>query len=126
MIKNIGQYFQHFSILTSLVVGFSTAAYGNDDAYRVDRKFKAAGHIINDHTRDACDSSQLVKVEARDGVVGLKPGETRFFANAHPDKKWRWWCGGSGEKARIEGARYVMAVRKANGVIDWYSVNIDL
>src|SRR5262245_4781917 len=108
-------------------------------AETVDEKIKKqlrAGAIdikIGEHTRDACDRrNNITVVAATDKDVVIKPGETKYF-KINKDKGdyersggWYWMCGGSRERARIKGAIYIKAVRKENGVTDWYSVAIEL
>ena len=92
----------------------------------VDEKFKKLGNNeieVLDHTRDACDKSHIVRIFCTDGNVVLKPKETRYFKTRRTDGSWNWTCVSTVlERARISGAVYIKAVRKANGVIDWYKV----
>jgi hypothetical protein len=103
-------------------------------AETIDERFKKLGENkleVGDHTRDACDRANVVTITSTtDGDIQLRPGETKYF---EIDKKkdgytqsggWYWKCGNSEEKARIRGATYIKAVRKENGVIDWYSVTL--
>lgn len=92
----------------------------------VDEEFKKLGKNeieVLDHTRDACDKSHIVRILSTDGNVLLKPKETRYFKTANKDGSWNWICVSNvRERARISGAIFIKAVRKANGVIDWYKV----
>jgi hypothetical protein len=100
-------------------------------AQTVDEEFKQLGEDaieIIDHTRDACDKDDLVRITSTtDGSVTLRPGQVRYFRIRDIDDYtrsggWYWRCGGSEERARIKGANYIKSIRKANGVIDWYKV----
>jgi hypothetical protein len=92
----------------------------------VDEEFKGLGDNeieVLGHTRDACDKSHIVRIICSDGGVTLKPKETKYFRTLHKDGSWNWICiFGVRERARISGAVFIKAVRKANGVIDWYKV----
>jgi hypothetical protein len=108
-------------------------------AETVDEKIKkqiAAGAIevkTQDHTRDACDRGNNITITSTtDGDVVLKPGEEKYF-KIDKDKDdytrsggWYWKCGNTPEKARIKGATYIKAIRKENGVVDWYWVLVEL
>ncbi len=104
-------------------------------AQTVNERFKKLGmdHIqIEDHTRDACDRGNDITITTTtDGKVVLKPGETKFFEIKKDDQYtrsggWVFYCGNSEERARIRGSTYIMAVRKNNGVVDWFWVTIKL
>lgn len=92
----------------------------------VDEEFKKLGNDeieVLEHTRDACDKSHTVRISCSDGNITLKPNETRYFKTRRKDGSWMWTCVSDVlERARISGAVYIKAVRKANGVIDWYQV----
>jgi hypothetical protein len=106
---------------------FTSQAY----AGTVDQEFKSAGEDsidIIDHTRESCDKGDNVTVmSTTDGGVILKPKRTKYFRIDDSDNYtksggWYWKCGNTPERSRISGANVIKAIRKANGVIDWYSV----
>ena len=94
----------------------------------VDDEFKSLNKSdieVLDHTRDACDKEHTVRiVSATDPHLILEPGQTRYFKLRKLGRsgQWHWLCGDQPEQARLSGATYIKAVRKANGVIDWYKV----
>lgn len=103
-------------------------------ALTVDEEFKAAGpdsYTVGDHTRDACDSDDDVSIKSTDGSITLFPRKTIYFTPKEFDSYtrsggWYWKCGISSEKSRFDWwgyGKYVMAIRKSNGVIDWYQID---
>ena len=107
---------------------------GSDAMPTVDELFKnpPPGRRIqvHDHTRDACDREHIVSIKsATDGDIRLEPGDTKFFKIRDRDNYERSGgfyrnCGDSDERARIDRADYIQAIRKDNGVIDWFWVSI--
>jgi hypothetical protein len=85
---------------------------------------------VHDHTRDACDRENDVIIKsATDGDIRLVAGDTKFFKIRDHDNYERsggfyWTCGDSDERARISRADFIQAIRKDNGVIDWFWVSI--
>jgi hypothetical protein len=105
----------------------------------VDKQFKEIGEgnirIIH-HTRDACDEENDITITSTtDGDVVLRPGTTKYFKIKQFDSYtkrggWYWECGTTPEQSCIAGASkeyqgktvFIKAIRKANGVVDWYTV----
>ena len=105
----------------------------------IDAQFKKLGEDnikIMSHTRDSCDKENLITVTSTtDGDVLLNPGQTKYFQIRRFDSYtksggWYWKCGNTPEQSRIKGASedflgrsiVIKAIRKSNGVIDWYTV----
>jgi hypothetical protein len=63
-------------------------------------------------------------VSATDPRVILESKQTKCFKlrKRAISGEWFWRCGTQLERAHLAGATYIKAVRKANGVIDWYKV----
>ena len=105
----------------------------------VDKKFKKLGEDnieVFNHTRDACDRENDITITSTtDGDVTLLPGQTKYFQIKKFDGYtksggWYWKCGNTPEQSRLGGASgkvvdkpvVIKAIRKLNGVVDWYSV----
>ncbi|MEK6282633.1 MAG: hypothetical protein AABN95_19915 [Acidobacteriota bacterium] len=98
----------------------------------VDEQFKeiGEGHIkVLSHTRDSCDKENHITITSTtDGDVVLIPGDTKYFKIKKFDGYtksggWYWKCGNTPEQSRIKGGSGVVkAIRKSNGVVDWYTV----
>jgi hypothetical protein len=103
------------------------------EAQTIDRKFKEFGEQrirVREHTRDACSRECRITVTSTtDGNVIITPGETKFFQISESDGYnlqggWYWKCCQTEERSRINGARYIKAIRNADtGAIEWYSVD---
>jgi hypothetical protein len=102
----------------------------------VDKKLKKLGEDnmeILEHTRDACDQEDDITITSTtDGDVSLLPGQTKYFDVKRFDSftksgGWYWKCGNTPEKSRLpikHNRTFVKAIRKKNGVVDWYTVGI--
>jgi hypothetical protein len=114
------------TLVVLLLVNSAARADTIDEQFK---KFNEKQIKIKDQTSDACDRANVVTITSTtDGKIDLRPGQTKYFKIARDKDEfcrsggWYWSCGGSKEQSRIPKADYIKAVRKDNGVIEWYWV----
>ncbi len=71
-------------------------------------------------SRDACDGSQLVTFNAKDGLVKLPAGQIVLKELPHMAGDMNWKCGSSNERVANPNAfDFIQAERAGNGAIQW-------
>ena len=97
-------------------------------AASVDERWKALPQDkirVEETTKDQCrNCGDAVTIKsATDGDVKLACGEIKYFDVSSQNGEWKWYCGGSGERARMAGASVVRASRvRETGEITWEKV----
>ena len=92
--------------------------------------------LLDEDTLERCRGGQSFVIHGRDGDISIKPGQTRYFCipedDSNADKAewirsggWYWHCGGSEERSRMAGSKYIKAVRYDDGSVRFFKVAID-
>jgi hypothetical protein len=79
----------------------------------------AADKVVGD-TRDACDGSNTVKFEGKDGAVSVKRSQTQTVQLPSSTREIYWYCSGSRERSANDTPfNAVQITRASNGAIHW-------